>query len=673
MPEATQSGINIGGKWYDAAPPSSGKRDAKRRLAEVSVEFTEPGNLGIGWEVLGRNEILAVFTTEKLGIDWVSWGSSTGHHVHDHSHVVVERLKPEAAEARDQRIKPGCYLVRIGEEFSKDFTFNEVLEIVKKAPRPLRLVLGHPSAPSATRSSPDCVVWSIDKSAAAASGGRVRPGMALAKVNGVSIRGKLVEQLEAEIAEAERPVRLTFRERRIVRSRSDRARTPSSAASASASAAKSPPATDRKTPPRTPRSPPARGTDRSSNGKSRGRGNSETAARSPAEGLPPTRLDGQHQPTGGGGVDSSVGSQQLPEAHRVLWEGWLYRLLPDHPRRRYWFLAYQSEGENCCRLAYREDSPGQRELSDEGAAAAAATTAVKPAVMQWNDGSPCVQVRAPTSDAPGHFVLRTRDGGEYQLSAGDAADQVLVAQAVVRALQGHELKSDQLDKDGRALLPQAPISQAPPIIPVAAAASATAAATAAPVPAGAAAGAGGAPLAWIVVGLMVLFCSTQLEMLSALAASYSGSDGSGGYMSLLLGNGSSIIFGGGSIAGWVAEPFDEPVEPEPPSCASTMDCGPHGSLRVFSSLSERASATERAGANAASGSGGGGGGECACVCEDGWGGEDCSIAILDIFEISLGMAGQLADSLSSMHRNLHEGLARLANDADSSGSSEEGD
>ena len=72
MPEATQSGINIGGKWYDAAPPSSGKRDAKRRLAEVSVEFTEPGNLGIGWEVLGRNEILAVFTTEKLGIDWVS-------------------------------------------------------------------------------------------------------------------------------------------------------------------------------------------------------------------------------------------------------------------------------------------------------------------------------------------------------------------------------------------------------------------------------------------------------------------------------------------------------------------------------------------------------------------------------------------------------------------------
>eukprot|EP01043_Picozoa_sp_COSAG02_P029646 COSAG02_NODE_1856_length_10648_cov_8.834581_2_plen_718_part_00 len=563
MPESTSSGINIGGKCYDVVPPSSSKRASKRRREEVTVELTETGKLSIGLEVLWPNETLAVFKEQKLGIEWVSY---TGHHVEDHSHVVVERLEPDAAEARAHHVRPGCYLVRIGDQSSNKYHFNHVLDTIKESPRPLRLVLGDPSRPSPTRSYTDCVAWSIDESSAALDG--VSPGMALAKVNGVSIRGKLLQQIKAEIAEAEQPVRLTFRERRGRRSSSR----PSSTKKATPGSSG-----DIISPPRTP----------------------------PDEGLPPTRQE------------TSVSAPLILDVHRVLWEGWLH-LLPD--RHRHWFFIYQVDGEDCCRVAYRQDSG----VEDAGGNGVDSQT---PPVLsaQFKDCSPFVQVRAHTPEEPEHFVLQTRDGGEYHLSAGDE----YVAQAVVDALQGNELKSEHKD---------APRSERPPIIPngvhidnddaaerIVTSQTVSDSVTT-PNPPTSANGFG-----TICIGLLVLLCSIY-----------------GGTLADLVGYGTSK------------------QAAADPTCASDVICGPHGSVHIFSSIAERdeqlgrprdqAAAADRWSSRSNS--------VCACVCDEGWGGDDCRTAPMELLEVAWQA---VSETVSAMHWALHEQLARMANGTDDDG------
>lgn len=599
MPQATRSGINIGGKCYDVVRPSS----AKRRREEVTVELTGTAKLSIGLEALWPNETLAVFKEHKLGIEWVSY---TGHHVEDHSHVVVDRIEPDAAEARAHRVRAGYYLVRIGDQSSNKYHFKKALKIIKESPRPLRLVLGDPSRPSPARSSPhgarhtelapDCVVWSIDESSAVLDG--VSPGMALAKVNGVSIRGKLLQQIKTEIAESDRPVRLTFRDRRRKRSSSN-----------PASATKTTPGSSgARTPePRMPRTPPLEGLP------------PMRTRTPPVEGLPPTRPEPElsaspaapfKTKSPGTGVECLTA-----DAHTVLWEGWLH-LLPD--RQRHWFAIFQVDGEDCCRVGYRQDSG----VEDAGGNSIDSQTSTALS-GQWNDRSPCVQVRAHTPDEPEHFVLQTRDGGEYHLSAGDE----YVAQAVVDVLRGNELKSEHTD---------APRSERPPIIPngVAIANGSAADKDVKPQP-----GIGsvttrtpptsteGFGVIWIVGGVLVLFCSLYGETLAGLV----------GY---------------GSVSQQAAEE---------PGCVPDIVCGPHGSVQIFSSAAERdkqlGHPPVKDAAAAAARWSSGSNSLCACVCDEGWSGEDCTTAPLEPLEVAWQA---VSETVSALHWRLHEQLARIA-------------
>ena len=531
MPENTATGINIAGVCYDVSSPprfstrgglsrsSSSASSSSSLRDDVTVEFTDPGPIGIDWEALWPDEMLAVFTTQKLGI---GWGSKTGIHVEDHSHVVVMELSPGGAEeggaeeARAQGIKPGCHLVRIGEEKCAEHHFNKVLEIIAQAPRPLRLVLGHPLALSLRRRSADCVVWNIEDSAKAVLNGQVRPGMVLAAVNGVSIRGKRVEEVNTEIAEAQRPVRLTFRERRVVRrssrsvSSSSSARTPSSSRQAPLTPSSPRQARSGGTPPRTPRSPSAR----NGNGVE--------------EGLPPVPSRSSshaHEPEPEP-EPYAVPTVLLPEDHRVLWEGWLHR----SDERRLFFRAYQAQGEQYCRIAHSPVAPALGDTASVVTAQADRAAAAPPSPA-WSDGSALTFLSAPTAASPEQFGLGTVDGGEYELSAGDEQ----VALEVATRLRGLVMSAADKAAVAAGFGSSGLVSDAPPIIPVAAVRAAGAKQTTS--------ASSGVPLLWIAAVVLV-------------------------GASIWIGDLSDLT--GASPSG-------------PPACATEMSCGEHGSVVVYSS------------------------------------------------------------------------------------------
>ena len=143
----TDTGICLDGTWFDSVPGRTdseawehGIRRTKSAYVDASegpeeqVELGLPGPLGIEWAALFPDEIFAVFEERRLGLDW---GSRTGEHVEDRSHVVVEALKPApaAAEARAQGITPGCYLMRIGDERSSQYHFDDAVARINAAVR----------------------------------------------------------------------------------------------------------------------------------------------------------------------------------------------------------------------------------------------------------------------------------------------------------------------------------------------------------------------------------------------------------------------------------------------------------------------------------------------------------------------------------------------------------
>jgi hypothetical protein len=237
---------------------------------------------------------------------------------------------------------------------------------------------------------------------------------------------------------------------------------------------------------------------------------------------------------------------------------------------------------------------------------------------EFKDRSPLVQVKTHTPEEPENFVLQTRDGGEYHLSAGDE----YVAQAVVDALQGNELKSDHTD---------APKSKRPPIIPngvhigFTSATEIVAPPTAESTPSTSAIGFG-----MICIGVLVLFCSIYAGTFTNLV----------GY---------------GIFQQDAAEA----------TCVSDIVCGPHGSVHVFSSIAERdkqlgrppaqdaAVPTDRWSSDGHS--------VCACVCDEGWGGEDCTVAPMEPLEVAWQA---VSETMSAMHWRLHEQLARIASGTD---------